>query len=249
MFRTWPCGGQSMDIPATIAFARDSARSTGIERDGVILDTVEHILAALYGLGIDNTVVTCDGPELPILDGSACCVVESLEAAGIEEQDAPARVCVLREPVFVSLGEAHAMAVPSDCLRITVASEFRAPVGRSCIRVVVDPTTFKRELAGARTPGFIEEWQPLKDAGLVKGADRTNVLLVLESDFGVTPRWPDEAGRHKALDLVGDLALIGARLKADVTTVFGGHGLNRKLVRTLQGLVAIGERDDGDHAD
>jgi len=237
VFRTADGEGGSVEIPADLDHAGEDPRNTSLVAGDCRIAMVEHFLAALYGLGIDNAVVSIEGGEAPIMDGSCAPIIEAIDAVGVTESDEPGRGVGLRQPVFVSDGASHAVAVPCDSLRITVATSFREPVGRSVVDVDVSPGSFRRELSAARTPGFVEEWDALKAAGLARGATKDNVLVVLEQEFGVAPRWADEVCRHKALDLLGDLALLGGRLRAAVTTVLGGHGLNRALVREMQGMV------------
>ncbi len=241
VFRVPGRGAQWVDIPASLAHAGESPRSTSLIQDGHRVDMVEHFLAALYGMGIDNAFVVVTGGEPPALDGSCQPLVDAISEVGVEESAAPRRELRLDRPVYVAAGSSHAMAVPGEGLRLSVGTDFRPPVGRSAVDLVLDPESFRSELAAARTPGFIDEWNALKGAGLALGASEDNVLVVLEDDFGVPPRWPDEVGRHKALDLVGDLALLGARLHACVITMMGGHALNRALVREIQGTVSLVE--------
>ena len=188
-------------------------------------DAVAEILPAPPGTGVVFRVTACAGQWVDI--------PADLSHAGESPR--------IARPVYVSVGQSHALAVPGDELRLSVGTEFRTPVGRSVVDLVLDPESFRSELAAARTPGFVEEWMALKGAGLALGASEENVLVVLENGFGVPPRWPDEVGRHKALDLVGDLALLGVRLHACVATVMGGHALNRALVREIQGTVSLVE--------
>lgn len=241
VFRVTACAGQWVDIPADLSHAGESPRSTCLSLGDCRVDMVEHFLAALYGMGIDNAVVVVSGGEPPGLDGSCRPLVDAIGQVGVEESPTPRRELRLARPVYVSVGQSHALAVPGDELRLSVGTEFRTPVGRSVVDLVLDPESFRSELAAARTPGFVEEWMALKGAGLALGASEENVLVVLENGFGVPPRWPDEVGRHKALDLVGDLALLGVRLHACVATVMGGHALNRALVREIQGTVSLVE--------
>lgn len=241
VFRVPGRGGHCTDIPADLAHAGESPRSTSLVEDDHRVDTVEHFLAALYGMGIDNALVVVSGGEPPVLDGSCQPLVDAISQVGVEESPARRRELRLSRPVYVSAGSSHAMAVPGEGLRLSVGTEFRRPVGRSAVDLVLDPESFRSELAAARTPGFVDEWKALKRAGLALGASEENVLVVLEDGYGVPPRWPDEVGRHKTLDLVGDLALLGARLHACVTTVMGGHALNRALVREIQGTVSLVE--------
>lgn len=239
--------GGEVEIPATLASLVDSNRCTGLEGSGERIETVEHLLAALYGLGVDNARVRIEGPEVPILDGSSLPFVQSILQVGVVEMSTPPRYLRLTGTVVVNDDNgACALARPfgrgqgpaptggsAERFSLISLSEFRPPVGRSLVWLGDVEEAFCAELAPARTPGFIEEKDPLQGSGRALGAGQENVLVVLADRYLNEPRFPDEVGRHKALDLVGDLSLVGARLVAEVVAVRPGHRLNQMLARAL----------------
>ena len=211
--------------------------ATTLVRGGATLDTVEHLLAAAYGLGIDNLRVEIEGPELPGMDGSAASFVFLMRAAGVYEQAARRPVLRIVRPVEIREGARSIRIEPGRGLRVSYAIDFEHPcIGRQALEdLVIDEETFEREIARARTFGFVDEVDALWRAGRARGAclDNTVVLdatRVLNRD-GL--RFPDEFVRHKVLDLLGDLALLGVRVEGHVRVERGGHALHQKLVAKL----------------
>jgi len=230
-------GAPPVEIRATPASLTRTHLATTLGRDDVHVDTVEHLLAAFYGLGIDNARVEVDGPEIPGMDGSAASFAYLIRSAGIYEQSAPRRMLRVRRPIEISDGDRRIRVEPSDRLRISYAIDFDHPlIGRQELRdFTVDEERFERELAPARTFGFMAEVQALWRAGRARGASLDNTLVldatrVLNRD-GL--RFADEFVRHKALDLLGDLALLGAELMGHVRVERGGHALHQRLVSEL----------------
>lgn len=200
------------------------------DRSGPVVSTIEHVLAALYGLGVDNAVIEIDGPEVPIMDGSAAAFVEAVDTAGIVSLPAPRRYLQVLKPVGVVSGNSYGELRPSSGgLRIEIEIDFDHPlVGRQQLAADVDAVSFRRQLSRARTFGFIENVERLWSAGYALGACLDNTL-VLGEDRVLNPdglRYPDEFVRHKALDAVGDLALAGAPIIGTYRSVRGGHRLN-----------------------
>jgi len=230
-------GGRSVEIPASVGAVASSRLATTLGRGEETVRTVEHLLAALHGLGVDNVRIVVEGPELPVMDGSAASFVYLVRSAGLFAQPAPRRVLRLRRPVEVRDGERWIRAEPAGEFRISYAIDFDHPViGRQCLEVVGrDPARFEREIAGARTFGFMREVEALWSAGLAKGGSLQNTVL-LDDECVVNPggvRWPDEFVRHKVLDLYGDLALLGMPLQAHVRVERGGHALHLALVTAI----------------
>ena len=230
-------GGSRIAIPARPGSVVSTGRATTLGRDGVRAATVEHLLAALYGLGVDNLRAELDGPELPALDGSAAPFVELLLRAGLNEQAAPRRVLALAREVEVREGERWARAEPARSFALAYAIDYAHPaVGRQELAIEGDdPDRFAAEIAGARTFGFASELAELERAGLARGGSLANAVLFDERGV-VNPeglRWPDELVRHKVLDLFGDLALLGCRLRARIRVERGGHRLHQALVSAL----------------
>ena len=205
--------------------------------DGPLCATAEHVLAALAGLGVDNAVVEVDGPEVPIMDGSAEAFVAAIDHAGIRSLDAPRRFLKVLKPVRVTQGRSVGEILPnSRGLRLEVDIDFDHPM-IGCQRSALDitPASFRRELARARTFGFMRDVAKLWNQGYALGASFENTLVVSETRVlnadGV--RYPDEFVRHKALDAVGDLALAGLPLLATYRSVRGGHTLNHAILSAL----------------
>jgi UDP-3-O-[3-hydroxymyristoyl] N-acetylglucosamine deacetylase/3-hydroxyacyl-[acyl-carrier-protein] dehydratase len=221
--------------PARVDAAVQSERRTQLGEGDVALHTVEHVLAAAAGLGIDDLVIEMDGPEPPILDGSAAPYAEALVAAGIVPGGGMAEYLGVAEPFVVRDGESEYRVSPANALELEVEIDFAHPlVGRQRGRWVVTPETFLRELAGARTFGFAHELEALRSRGLIKGGSTENAILldaegVVDNDL----RWPDEFVRHKALDCIGDLALTGRRVRARISAHRPSHRGTVTLVREL----------------
>jgi UDP-3-O-[3-hydroxymyristoyl] N-acetylglucosamine deacetylase len=203
---------------------------------GAKVATIEHLVASLAMLGVDNAVVELDGPETPIMDGSALPFVQLLDRAGLRLQEAPRRYIEILETVEVVEGQKRAALVPADQFELAFEIAFKsAAIGRQSIDLAVDESVFRDELAGARTFGFIQDVEGLRAAGLARGASMENVVVV-DADHVLNPeglRWPDEFVRHKALDAIGDLALLGAPVIGRFEGRYAGHGLNNALVRAL----------------
>jgi UDP-3-O-[3-hydroxymyristoyl] N-acetylglucosamine deacetylase len=205
--------------------------------NGPAVSTTEHILAALYGLAIDNAVVEVDGPEVPIMDGSAAPFVEAIDQAGIETLSAPRRYIKVLRPIRVNADGCYGELRPhTRGLRVEAEIEFDHPlIGRQVLALDIEPDLFRGELARARTFGFMRDVSKLWSAGYALGASFENTVVVAENRIlnaeGV--RFPDEFVRHKAVDAIGDLALSGAPLIAAYRSVRGGHKLNHAVVTAL----------------
>ncbi|MDP6073862.1 MAG: UDP-3-O-acyl-N-acetylglucosamine deacetylase [Myxococcota bacterium] len=230
-------GGRSVEIPAHAKFIASSQLATTLGRGADTVRTVEHLLAALHGLGVDNARVVIEGPELPVMDGSAASFVYLVRSAGLFAQPERRRGLRLRRPVEVRLGERWIRAEPAREFRISYAIDFEHPaIGRQCLEIVGrNPAHFEREVAGARTFGFLRQVKTLWDAGLAKGGSLDNTL-VLDDEGVINPeglRWPDEFVRHKVLDLYGDLMLLGTWLQAHIRVERGGHALHLALVSEI----------------
>jgi len=225
-------------VPATIAFRSPFPRRTRLQRGATEVDTVEHLLAACVGLGLDNLTVELDGAEVPGLDGSARPMVELIEQAGTVEQRGEAKHFELDRPVYVTGGDATLVALPKEEPGLTLqyfATFDDGEVQDASVRVDVSPATFAADIAPARTFCMASEVERLKEAGLGKGATRENTVVV--GDPESAQRMPLEPVRHKILDLLGDLALLGADLSARVIAHRSGHELNAELVRRLVDLM------------
>jgi UDP-3-O-[3-hydroxymyristoyl] N-acetylglucosamine deacetylase len=203
---------------------------------GATVATVEHLTASLAALGIDNATIELDGPEAPIMDGSAAAFVQLLDHAGRRRQDAPRRYIEIIEPIEVIDGDKRAALLPCDRFEIGFEIAFSsAAIGRQAIDLAVDEDSFRTELAAARTFGFLKDVEALRKCGLARGGSMENAL-VIDGDRVLNPeglRWPDEFVRHKALDAVGDLSLLGAPLLGRFEGRYAGHAINNALVRKV----------------
>lgn len=203
---------------------------------GVTVSTVEHLMAALCALGVDNAIVELDGPEMPIMEGSALPFVGLIDHAGRRPQDAPRRYIEILEAVEAVEGDAVARLSPAPRFELAFEIDFKsAAIGRQRIDLAVDETSFRAELAGSRTFGFAHEVEALRQIGLARGGSLENAL-VFDGDVLLNPEGlgrADEPVRHKALDAIGDLYLLGAPMIGRYEGVRAGHGVNNAVVRAL----------------
>ncbi|HVB35430.1 MAG TPA: UDP-3-O-acyl-N-acetylglucosamine deacetylase [Patescibacteria group bacterium] len=209
--------------------------ATSLMKKGVLLSTVEHVLAALYACGIDNVYIELDALEVPILDGSSRPFVEMIAEAGIRRLRRRRRCLKLIRPVEITDGERHIAAYPAENFRVQYFIDFPHPlVGREEIELDVDAESFARVLAPARTFGFLDDVSRLRSMGLIRGGSLDNaIVLTRDGLMSGELRFPDEFARHKALDLIGDLALVGRPLKARIVAHRAGHALHTALVTRL----------------
>jgi UDP-3-O-[3-hydroxymyristoyl] N-acetylglucosamine deacetylase len=203
---------------------------------GAEVSTVEHLMSALAGLGVDNAVVELDGAEAPIFDGSAQAFVELIDAAGLKRQPAERVAIEVIEPIEIVVGDKRAALLPAARFEMAFEIDFpSAAIGAQAIDLVLDAAAFRREIAPARTFGFLHEVEALRKMGLARGGSMEN-CLVIDGDALANPeglRFPDEFVRHKVLDALGDLYLLGTPLVARFESVRGGHELNNALARAL----------------
>ncbi|MBX3548961.1 MAG: UDP-3-O-acyl-N-acetylglucosamine deacetylase [Xanthobacteraceae bacterium] len=207
------------------------------DTNGSKCSTVEHLMAALSGLGIDNAVIEVEGDEIPAFDGSSVQFVDAIDAVGTEQQDAPRRYIKVLKPIRVDSGNCSAELLPYDAgFRVEVEIDFdHAAIGRQRFAGMVTPDVFRDDLARARTFGFMRDVAKLWGAGLALGASLDNTIC-LADDRVVNPdglRYADEFVRHKALDAVGDLAMAGLPLLGRYRSLCGGHKLNAAVVAAL----------------
>ena len=223
------------EIAAGLEAVSQSERRTSLGTGDAAVHTVEHVLAAVAAHRIDDLVIELNGPEPPAGDGSAAPYFAALADAGLTEVGGAATVFRPGAPVEVQEGEARYLVAPSEQLRLTVTIEWDHPaIGRQSGAYDVTPEAFERDLAGARTFGFVAEADALHEQGLALGASPDNTIALTETGVeGTELRWPDEFVRHKAADLLGDLALLGGRLAADVTAYRPSHAGNVALARAI----------------
>lgn len=265
---------QGRRIPALADYVGDTTRCSALVAGGAVIYTVEHLLASLYALGIDNAEIRVEGPEMPAMDGSAAPFAQGLLDAGIRQQGRPPRVVRLREMVWVHDGDRHVLAIPGELLTVVAAVDFARPFAgpqtfcyslegpqrsREALELVgaasgtvarlLPPLrqpaleggtplgVFLDELAPARTFCF-EDWiASLQAAGLGAGGTLDNTLVLSSTGPSTPLRFPDELARHKTLDLLGDMALVGGRLHACVVAIKAGHSLHVAAAKRIRRLV------------
>ena len=229
---------KAVDIPAHALNVGDTRLSSTIEKDGARISTVEHILSALAGLGIDNLHIDIAGPEIPIMDGSAGPFVFLLQSAGIIEQDAPKRYLKIVSPVEVRDGDKWARFEPFDGFKLDFTIDFPHPVfGSENRHVIIDfaEHSYVKEVARARTFGFMQDVEAMRAAGLALGGSLQNAIVLDEFRVLNTEglRYDNEFVKHKVLDAIGDLYLLGHPLIGQYTAYKSGHALNNALARAL----------------
>lgn len=240
----------------------DTTRGTVLGKKGNVVSTVEHALAALYASGIDNCLIDVDGPELPILDGSAIVYIENIEKAGVVEQKADKDFYIIKQKTTVRDENTGSMITmyPDDNFSVEVMVEYNSPVLPNQFAILDDLADFKQEVAGARTFVFVKEIETLMANGLIKGGDLDNAIVIYDQKtdqetidricdlvnmpqmkldklgyINPTPlKWDNECARHKLMDVIGDLALIGRPLKGRVVSIRPGHTINSKFTRMLR---------------
>jgi UDP-3-O-[3-hydroxymyristoyl] N-acetylglucosamine deacetylase len=223
-------------VPARHDLAADLVLCTSIGADGAKVGTIEHLMAAFAGLGLDNAVIDIDGPEVPVMDGSSAPFVFLLECAGLREQAAARRYLRILETVEVRDGDKVARLEPADAFSVTVEIAFESrAIGHQSVSVASGAAAFKAELARARTFGFEHEVEQMRAMGLARGGSLENAVVVsgdrVLNDGGL--RYADEFVRHKALDAIGDLYLAGAPILGRFVASRSGHALNNRLLREL----------------
>ena len=226
--------GLKSPFPATIEYQQDLLRCTALGVDGLRVLTVEHVLSALAGCEIDNCLLTIEGGETPALDGSAAPLVAAILEMGIVEQAAQQKVVRIERPIWVEDAESHIMALPSNELRVTCGIDFDHPVlGQQIYSEVLTGPVYRRDISPARTFGFLHEVEALRASGRALGGTQENAVVIGDHGYLSRLRFPDECVRHKVLDLVGDLALLGRPLRAHLVAFRTSHRLNARLVRKI----------------
>ncbi|MFO0904466.1 MAG: UDP-3-O-acyl-N-acetylglucosamine deacetylase [Pirellulales bacterium] len=225
-------------IPALHALRIETPRRTTLATGGATVEMVEHIMAALAGLAIDNCEVWVDRPEMPGCDGSSQAFVDALDSAGVVEQDAPRATLVVSDVMRVGCDDSwvEARPAPQGGLSVRYRLDYgsQGPIGKQTLQLAVSPETFRRELASARTFLLQEEADWLRNRGLGCRASMSDLLVFgPEGPIDNTLRFPDECVRHKTLDLIGDLAMCGCDIVGQIVAYRSGHRLNADLVRAL----------------
>ena len=251
---------ENFEIPALARFVQRTNRQTIIQKGEASVGTIEHLMASLYALGIENVRVELNGSEIPILDGSAAPLVDLINEAGIEQQSEEKNYYVLEEPfTFTDEDGSEIMALPSENFEVSALIDYGSSVLGPQHAHLDSMTNFRDEIASARTFSFLRELEPLLDAGLIKGGDLNNAIVYVDQDIApstldklkkafdrddidvtnrgtlnnIELRFSNEAARHKLLDVIGDIALLGRPLKARLIATKPGHGVNAEFTKAL----------------
>ena len=225
-FRRSDLGG--LEVPATVQHVGGINLATGLARDTVRVDTVEHLLAAFVSLGVDNAIIELNSPEVPIMDGSAAPFVYLIQEAGVRQLQSPRRYLKVLRPISVSHGDKRIALYPSDHFKVTYSIAFDHPMLRHQSRTIrLTEEAFVEEIAPARTFGFLKEVEMMRQQGLALGGSLENAIVI--GDTGVLNnalRFDDEFVRHKILDAIGDMALLGYPVIGHLVAHRGGHALH-----------------------
>ncbi|MEY4589430.1 MAG: UDP-3-O-[3-hydroxymyristoyl] N-acetylglucosamine deacetylase [Pseudomonadota bacterium] len=228
----------TVTIPAQAHLVGETTLSTTLVKDGVRVSTVEHLLSALAGLGIDNAIIELNADEVPIMDGSAGPFVFLIEAAGIQEQRAAKKFIRILKPISVQDGDKTASFLPFEGFKVSFGIDFNHPVfqdAKKTVSVDFSNASFVKEISRARTFGFMQDIEMLKARGLAKGGSIDNAIVIDESGImnkdGL--RYEDEFVKHKVLDAIGDLYLLGYGIIGEYSAFKSGHALNNKALREL----------------
>jgi UDP-3-O-[3-hydroxymyristoyl] N-acetylglucosamine deacetylase/3-hydroxyacyl-[acyl-carrier-protein] dehydratase len=258
-------------IEATANYVKNTQRGTNLEKNGVIVNTSEHVLAAIVGCDIDNIIIEINSPEPPILDGSSKYFVEALEEAGIIEQEAEREVYVVKEIISFKDEEtgSEIMVMPSDKYEITSIIDFGTKILGTQNATLENIKDFKNEIAAARTFSFLHEIEMLLDNDLIKGGDLNNAIVYVDQKLSeesmkklskafkkdsvrvkpngildnLTLHWTNEAARHKLLDVIGDMALVGTKIQGKIIATKPGHKINTQFAKKLMQIIKIDKRN------
>jgi len=225
----------NFEIAAHVSNVARVSYATSLMKQGVLISTTEHLLAALYCCGIDNVFVEINALELPILDGSSKPFIDMLARAGTRRLRRQRRYLRVVKPLEFADGDRRIGIYPASEFRVHCFVDYAHPaIGPQEVEMVVDGEAFSRELAPARTFGFVKDFAQLQEMGLIRGGSLANAIVLDDTSVLNPPlRFPDEFGRHKALDLIGDLALVGLPLQARIVAHRAGHALHTQLVERL----------------
>jgi UDP-3-O-[3-hydroxymyristoyl] N-acetylglucosamine deacetylase/3-hydroxyacyl-[acyl-carrier-protein] dehydratase len=226
-------------IKALVNNVVDVEREVILGNDEIQIQTVEHLLSTLTALMIDNAIIEVDGPEVPVLDGSAIQIVEAIQKVGIKIQHKPKKIYRIKEPLMISKDDTLLILLPSTELKVSFTIDFNHKMlGAQYLSLTINTESFIKELASARTFGFFHELEYLRNKGLIKGGSLQNAVVIGEdkimNEEGL--RYEDEFVRHKILDLIGDFTLLGARLCAHVVAIRTGHASNVSIINKVRQL-------------
>src|SRR5690242_20149628 len=223
-----------LEIPATVTHLGGIQYQTGLTREAVSVETVEHLLAALTALGVDNAIVELNSPEVPIMDGSAAPFVYLVNEAGVKRLQAPRRYLKVLRPISLTHGDKRIALYPSDHFKVTYSISFDHPLLRHQSRTMrITEESFVEEIAPARTFGFLKEVEMLRQNGLALGGSLENAIVLGETGALNALRFEDEFVRHKILDVIGDMALVGYPIIGHLVAHRGGHALHTAFASKL----------------
>jgi len=234
---------ENFQIPASWRHVARVSYATSLMRHGVLISTTEHLLSVFYSMGIDNVYVEIDNLEVPILDGSGLPFVRLIEDAGIRHYRRKRRYLRIRRPISVADKGKRISILPADSFRLTCDTDYPSPVGRQSLEMEVTPQKYASGIAFARTFGWESDLEQMRNMGLIRGASLENAVCFTPSGV-LNPdglRVPDECCRHKALDLIGDLALLGRPLLGHVIAERAGHAMHAALVARIMSDPSIYE--------
>lgn len=224
-------------IPATVEYVQDTARATTIGIGEAKVHTVEHVLAALHACSIDNVLIQVDAPEPPVADGSSQTFLQMIESVGIEQQKEKKPIIRLKKPVYLSQDSIHMVALPADSFKISYTLHYPGiqSIGSQYHSLEVNQETFKNEIANCRTFALYKELKMLMDANLIKGGSLDNAVVVHEDAVFSKEgkRFHNEMVRHKILDVIGDLTLVGFGFHAHILSICSGHTTNVALAKKI----------------
>lgn len=219
------------------AVGRNVARvsyATSLQKKGVLISTTEHLLSAFIGIGLDNAIVELDNLELPILDGSAKPFVDLVLQTGLKQQRKRRTYLRILREIEVREGNKFIAVYPAPGYTVSYAIDFASPIGQQSFEIDLSRDLYRKELAAARTFGFLREEKAMRNMGLIRGASEDNVIVLTDAGIKNGPlRYPDEFVRHKVLDLIGDLALLGKQIVGRVVADRAGHAMHTALVSRL----------------
>ncbi len=223
-----------LEIPAIVTHLGGIQYQTGLTREAVSVETVEHLLAALTALGIDNVIVELNSPEVPIMDGSAAPFVYLVNEAGVKRLQAPRRYLKVLRPISLTQGDKRIALYPSDHFKVTYSISFDHPLLRHQSRTMrITEESFVEDIAPARTFGFLKEVEMLRQRGLALGGSLDNAIVLGETGVLNALRFEDEFVRHKILDVIGDLSLVGHPVVGHLVAHRGGHALHTAFVAKI----------------
>jgi UDP-3-O-[3-hydroxymyristoyl] N-acetylglucosamine deacetylase len=227
-------GGDPIFVPATAENIVDTSRATVLGRGDATVSTTEHLLSALFAVGITNAQICVEGPEIPICDGSARGFVDAIEAAGVAPQGRPQPMLSVREPYVVSDADRMVAVLPAPSFRVRFVADFPEPIGTEYFYGEIDPAFYRNEISAARTFGYLHEVEGLRARGLALGGSLDNAVVFAPNGPMQPLRWTNEVVRHKILDLIGDFALLGAWPQCEIVGIKSGHKMHALVTRELR---------------